>query len=97
MKSKKFTEVLTYIKSMPEVVSYVDIDGPKNSVRVLSISGDDLIDDHMVPTPYWINFVLEDYDALIESISAIEDVIKDRSDIVFRINRGAIYGRKSLK
>jgi hypothetical protein len=68
--------LLRQLRELPSIAAFVTIDVERDLLEVTSLSGDVLIDDQKVPTPAWAPFCLEDYDQMIEAISAIEEWMK---------------------
>lgn len=77
--------MIGWLKEMPVVVAYVEVYGGR--ALPLSSSGQPLVNSKLEPTPNWIRFNLEDYDALIEAMSAIEvELAKKPESFRFRFD-----------
>lgn len=60
-----------YLKQMPLVVAFVEVRDGK--VIPYASNYGPLLDEELKPTPNWVRFNLEDYDAMLESLAAAED------------------------
>lgn len=94
MNSSKLGDMWRYLKGLPTIAAFVVVDGSKGTVEVLNSSGAPLLNWDMSPTPEWAPFSLEDYDAMIENISAIDDLLTTKKDLHFRFDLKVFRGRK---